>query len=167
MDGNIHPEATIHSDQGFHYTLPEFQQRVKELGLTQSMSSRGNCIDNTPMESFFGHFKDDVEFKQASSLAKLKAIVDDYMEQYNGTRKQRNFKKMTPGTIPNSSDGSLAAGYFFINCPLNGAQCSIKLLLFSVYLDKHIRRNIIMTEHTSHEHNHATAAFMVNHLIAN
>ncbi|MBT2571154.1 IS3 family transposase [Planococcus sp. ISL-110] len=39
---------------------------------------------------FFGHFKDDVEFKQASSLAKLKAIADDYIEQYNGARKQWN-----------------------------------------------------------------------------
>lgn len=96
LDGNIHPEAMIHSDQGFHYTHPEYQQRVKELGLTQSMSRRGNCIDNAPMESFFGHFKDEVDFKHATSLAELKALVDEYMAHYNGTRKQWNLKKMTP-----------------------------------------------------------------------
>ncbi|MFK8795822.1 IS3 family transposase [Planococcus plakortidis] len=55
-------EAMIHSDQGFHYTHPEYQQRVKEMKLTQSMSRQGNCLDNAPIESFFGHFKDDVEF---------------------------------------------------------------------------------------------------------
>lgn len=60
LDGNLHPEAMIHSDQGVHYTHPEFQQRVKEMGLKQSMSRRGNCLDNAPMESFFGHFKDEV-----------------------------------------------------------------------------------------------------------
>ena len=61
LDGNVHPEAMIHSDQGFHYTHPEFQERVKEMQLTQSMSRRGNCLDNAPMESFFGHFKDEVD----------------------------------------------------------------------------------------------------------
>ncbi|HSP23441.1 MAG TPA: IS3 family transposase, partial [Planococcus sp. (in: firmicutes)] len=96
LNGNVHPEAMIHSDQGFHYTHPEYQQRVKEMRLKQSMSRRGNCLDNAPIESFFGHFKDDVDFKQATSLTELKELVDDYMEHYNGTRKQWNLKKMTP-----------------------------------------------------------------------
>ncbi len=46
LDGNVHPEAMIHSNQGFHYTHPEYQQRVKELKLAQSMSRRGNCLNN-------------------------------------------------------------------------------------------------------------------------
>lgn len=96
LDDNVHPEAMIHSDQGFHYTHPEYQRRVKKMKLTQSMSRRGNCLDNAPIESFFGHFKDDVDFKQATSLEELKALVDEYMEYYNGTRKQWNLKKMTP-----------------------------------------------------------------------
>ncbi len=96
LDDNVHPEAMIHSDQGFHYTHPEYQQRVKEMKLIQSMSRRGNCLDNAPIESFFGHLKDDVEFKQATSLDELKGLVDEYMEYYNGTRKQWNLKKMTP-----------------------------------------------------------------------
>ena len=90
LDGNIHPEVMIHSDQGFHYTHPAYQQRVRDMRLTQSMSRRGNCIDNAPMESFFSHFKDDVDFKQATSFSGLKELVDNYMEDYNGTCKQWN-----------------------------------------------------------------------------
>ncbi|WP_214730127.1 DDE-type integrase/transposase/recombinase, partial [Exiguobacterium sp. s168] len=50
LQGNIHPEALIHSDQGFHYTLPAYQTRIREMGMLQSMSRRGNCLDNAPME---------------------------------------------------------------------------------------------------------------------
>ncbi len=59
LGGTIHPEALLHSDQGVHYTHPEYQKRVKEMGLRQSMSRRGTCLDNAPMESFFGHMKDE------------------------------------------------------------------------------------------------------------
>jgi putative transposase len=44
--------ALIHSDQGFHYTNPEYISRIKQLSMAQSMSRKGNCIDNAPMESF-------------------------------------------------------------------------------------------------------------------
>lgn len=96
LDENIHPEAMLHSDQGVHYTHPEYQQRVKELGLIPSMSRRGNCLDNAPMESFFGHFKDEVDYKEANNLAELKNMIDEYMEHYNTSRKQWTLKKMTP-----------------------------------------------------------------------
>ena len=56
-------DAFIHSDQGVHYTSPIFQKLVKKLGLGQSMSRRGNCWDNAPQESFFGHFKDEAYIK--------------------------------------------------------------------------------------------------------
>jgi putative transposase len=52
--------ALIHSDQGAHYTNPEYINKVKELKMVQSMSRKGSCIDNAPVESFFGHLKDDV-----------------------------------------------------------------------------------------------------------
>ena len=96
LDGNVHSEAMIHSDQGFRYTHSEYQQRVKEMKLTQSMSRQGNCLDNAPIESFFGHFKDDVEVKQTTSLDELKELVDEYMAYYNEIRRQWNLKKMTP-----------------------------------------------------------------------
>ena len=47
-------DGMIHSDQGWHYTNPQFRIRAAEMGLQQSMSRRGNCWDNAPQESFFG-----------------------------------------------------------------------------------------------------------------
>jgi transposase InsO family protein len=88
--------ALIHSDQGFHYTNPEYIKKVKNLEMVQSMSRKGNCIDNAPMESFFGHLKDDVDYKDCRSFEELNLVIDDYMEYYNNKRYQWNLKKMTP-----------------------------------------------------------------------
>lgn len=96
LGNNIHPEAMIHSDQGFHYTHPEFQKRVKQMNLKQSMSRRGNCIDNAPMESFFGHMKDEMDYKEVHTFEELKQLVNQYMIFYNASRRQWNLKKMTP-----------------------------------------------------------------------
>ncbi len=89
-------DALIHSDQGFHYTHPNFQKSVKSLGLRQSMSRRGNCWDNAPQESFFGHFKDEAYIKPCSTLDELKREIKQYMTYYNRYRYQWNLKKMTP-----------------------------------------------------------------------
>ncbi|MCM3790661.1 IS3 family transposase, partial [Domibacillus indicus] len=88
--------AFIHSDQGVHYTSPTFQKYVKKLGLGQSMSRRGNCWDNAPQESFFGHFKDEAYIKQCNTLEELKREIKNYMTYYNNFRYQWNLKKMTP-----------------------------------------------------------------------
>lgn len=66
------------------------------MNLKQSMSRRGNCIDNAPMESFFGHMKDEMEYKQSQTFEELKQLVDRYMIFYNESRRQWNLKKMTP-----------------------------------------------------------------------
>lgn len=92
----FHPEAILHSDQGFHYTSPVFQKKVKKLGITQSMSRKGNCWDNAPMESFFGHFKDEVCYKECNSLKELKRVVNTYIKEYNYQRYQWGLNKMTP-----------------------------------------------------------------------
>ena len=59
----LHKDAFIHSDQGSHYTSPIFQKLLKKYNLGQSMSRRGNCWDNAPQESFFGHMKDEIDYK--------------------------------------------------------------------------------------------------------
>jgi transposase InsO family protein len=51
----------IHSDQGYHFTHTSYQNNLKENGVTQSMSRKGTCLDNSPIESFFGHLKDLIE----------------------------------------------------------------------------------------------------------
>lgn len=77
-------DALIHSDQGFHYTNPKFQKLVKQMGLNQSMSRRGNCWDNAPQESFLGHLKDEAHI----SFNELKQEIQKYMTYYNHYRYQ-------------------------------------------------------------------------------
>ncbi len=96
VNKHFHPEAILHSDQGFHYTHPVFQMKVKNLGLKQSMSRKGNCWDNAPMEAFFGHFKDLAEYKSCENLAEVSAEVNRVIEEYNNHRYQWGLKKMTP-----------------------------------------------------------------------
>lgn len=86
----------IHSDQGFHYTNPGYINMIKNLGMIQSMSRKGNCLDNAPIESFFGHMKDDIDYQNCRSFEELKETVFNYMNYYNNKRCQWNLKKMTP-----------------------------------------------------------------------
>ena len=95
-DAPLLENILIHSDQGFHYTSPDFISKVKELKMVQSMSRKGNCIDNAPMESFFGHFKDEVDYKDCRTFGELKGLTAEYIKHYNNERKQWDLKKMTP-----------------------------------------------------------------------
>lgn len=89
-------DAIIHSDQGVHYTNPKFQKLVKKMKLGQSMSRRGNCWDNAPQESFFGHFKDETRINICETLDEVKQEVKDYMNYYNHYRGQWNLNKLPP-----------------------------------------------------------------------
>ena len=88
--------AFIHSDQGFHYTSLAFQKKVKDMKLDQSMSRRGNCWDNAPQESFFGHMKDELYLRECSNFKELQDEIDEYIDYYNNFRCQWNLKRMTP-----------------------------------------------------------------------
>ncbi|WP_270501476.1 IS3 family transposase, partial [Clostridium butyricum] len=79
-----------------HYTSPKFQKLLKDNNLGQSMSRRGNCWDNAPQESFFGHMKDEIDFQSCNTLEELIDMIDDYIDYYNNYRYQWNLKKMTP-----------------------------------------------------------------------
>jgi putative transposase len=96
LHGCVYPGAILHSDQGFHYTHPEFQKRVNEMGFIQSMSRKGNCWDNAPMESFFGHLKDEVNYRECQTIFELQKCIYDYIEEYNHHRPQWTLNKMTP-----------------------------------------------------------------------
>lgn len=88
--------ALMHSDQGTLYMSDVYQLKLKELGYEQSMSRRGNCWDNAPVESFFGHFKDEVDYTNCETLEHLKQIIKDYKDYYNHERPQWDRLKMTP-----------------------------------------------------------------------
>ncbi|WP_307607029.1 IS3 family transposase [Paenibacillus sp. V4I9] len=92
----LYKDAFIHSDQGSHYTSPKYQELLKQKGLGQSISRRGNCWDNAPQESFFGHMKDHVDHRSCPTLAELQRKIDGYIRYYNNNRYQWGLKKMTP-----------------------------------------------------------------------
>lgn len=103
-----YPKAMIHSDQGFHYTNPEYIEKVKSSGMVQSMSRKGNCIDNAPIESFFGHLKDDVDYKYCKTFEELYQLIDNYISYYNNERAQWGKNKMTPVEYRNHLLASVA-----------------------------------------------------------
>jgi transposase InsO family protein len=89
-------DCFIHSDQGVHYTSPKFQNLLKQNGIKQSMSRKGNCWDNAPMESFFGHMKDHLELKECKNLKEVEKEMKRFIDYYNNDRYQWDLKKMTP-----------------------------------------------------------------------
>lgn len=89
-------ETLIHSDQGCHYTSTSFIQLVHDKALRQSMSRKGNCWDNAPQESFFGHMKDEIDISGCTKYREVKAVIDDWMDYYNSERYQWQLAKLSP-----------------------------------------------------------------------
>lgn len=85
-----------HSDQGTVYLSTTFQQEVADHGFRQSMSKRGNCQDNAPQESFFGHFKDECSYSECSNINELRDLVAQYADYYNHERRMWDRGHMTP-----------------------------------------------------------------------
>lgn len=100
---SLSKETIIHSDQGTHYTSLKFIQLVKNNDLRQSMSRRGNCWDNAPQESFFGHMKDELasEISGWASFEDVKASIDRWMDYYNNDRYQWDLAKLSPNEYYN------------------------------------------------------------------
>ena len=92
----LNHETIIHSDQGSHYTSMRFQELLEDHDLIQSMSRRGNCWDNAPQESFYGHMKDEVDIAGCQTFEALQAAIDHYMNYYNHGRYQWGLAKLAP-----------------------------------------------------------------------
>ena len=91
-------KTLIHSDQGCHYTSNIYIDTVEEMNLIRSMSRRGNCWDNAPQESFFGHMKDEImdKIKKSSTNEDVFQIIDDWIDYYNNDRPIYQLNQMTP-----------------------------------------------------------------------
>lgn len=94
-------ETLIHSDQGCHYTSTSFIQLLKNKELRQSMSRKGNCWDNAPQESFFGHMKDEVDLSECKTFREVKKQIDNWMDYYNNYRYQWQLEKLSPNEYYN------------------------------------------------------------------
>ena len=96
--GTLDNTTIVHSDQGCHYTSRAFIEKLKDNEFVQSMSRKGNCWDNAPQESFFGHMKDEISEKIAAceTFAQVKAVVEDWLDYYNKDRYQWDLLKLSP-----------------------------------------------------------------------
>ena len=94
--GELDMNVMIHSDQGCHYTSISYQELLKENGIIQSMSRKGNCWDNAPQESFFAIMKTEMNLKEYKSYKKMALAIVDYISYYNMDRPQLKLNEMTP-----------------------------------------------------------------------
>ncbi|HYD21181.1 MAG TPA: IS3 family transposase [Flavipsychrobacter sp.] len=91
------PSLILHSDQGWHYQMEQYQHLLKQNGITQSMSRKGNCLDNAIIENFFGIIKSELFYlKKYNSVEDLKTDIDDYIKYYNRDRIKLNLNGMSP-----------------------------------------------------------------------
>lgn len=94
------PDGTnliLHSDQGWHYQNKQYQQALKSKGIRQSMSRKGNCLDNAVIENFFGLLKSELLYLQEfKSMEHFKAELIDYLDYYNNRRSKAKLKGLPP-----------------------------------------------------------------------
>lgn len=86
----------LHSDQGWHYQHTQYQHMLKDKGIVQSMSRKGNCLDNSVMENFFGLMKNELLYvNRFDSMDDFKRQLADYIDYYNNKRIKLKLK-MSP-----------------------------------------------------------------------
>ncbi len=99
----------IHSDQGWQYKMPTFKKMLKQQQITQSMSRKGNCLDNAAMESFFGTLKSEYFYlNKFSSYEELETGLKEYIHYYNNDRIKLKLKGLSPVQYRNQSISTLA-----------------------------------------------------------
>ena len=87
----------FHSDQGWQYQHKKYQRMLKQKGIIQSMSSKGNCLDNAVMENFFGILKSELLYLQDfESMEHFKNELVDYLDYYNSKRSKAKLKGLPP-----------------------------------------------------------------------
>ena len=87
----------IHSDQGWHYQMKQYRHALKQHGIMQSMSRKGNCYDNAVIENFFGIMKSAFLYiKEFESVEEFKLELDKYIDYYNHKRIKAKLKGMSP-----------------------------------------------------------------------
>ena len=87
----------LHSDQGWHYQHKQYQRMLQEKGIRQSMSRKGNCLDNAVMENFFGLLKTELLYLQKfESMNHFRQELIEYLDYYNNQRIKAKLKGLPP-----------------------------------------------------------------------
>lgn len=92
----LSPTVTEQSDRGVHYTATAYRVKLSELGIRQSMSRRGCCYDNAPIESFWGRMKEQIGPTKHKSAKEVIELVENYVYYYNNCRGQARLGWKTP-----------------------------------------------------------------------
>lgn len=95
----VDPEKSLlmHSDQGWQYQMKQYQSVLKQNKIKQSMSRKGNCLDNAVMENFFGTLKSELFYlNKYKSINHLKKEINEYIKYYNNDRIKLNLNGMSP-----------------------------------------------------------------------
>ena len=86
----------FHSDQGWQYQHKQYQKRLQEKGIRQSMSRKGNCLDNSVMENFFGLLKSELLYlREFSSIEEFRVELEKYIDYYNNKRIKNKLKGLS------------------------------------------------------------------------
>jgi transposase InsO family protein len=94
---NIKEPLLLHSDQGWQYQMKQYQHSLQKNSIIQSMSRKGNCLDNAVIENFFGIIKSELFYlKKYDSISQLKKEINQYINYYNYDRIKLNLKGMSP-----------------------------------------------------------------------
>lgn len=96
---HLQPEdrVILHSDQGWHYQMKKYQRTLKQHGITQSMSRKGNCLDNAVIENFFGLLKSELLYLQEfENMEHFEKELADYIHYYNHKRMKAKLKDLSP-----------------------------------------------------------------------
>lgn len=97
VSANLGAHPLFHSDRGYQYTNRQFKAKPDGIHATQSMSRSGRCIDNGPMEGFWGILKSEMYYlRQFHTFEELKKAIDEYMDFYNTRRIQAKLKGLAP-----------------------------------------------------------------------
>jgi transposase InsO family protein len=97
VKNNPTAKPLFHSDRGFQYTSKIFKLKLDSIFATQSMSRVGRCIDNGPMEGFWGIIKSEMYYlRKFNTFEELNLAIDNYIDFYNNKRLQKKLKGLTP-----------------------------------------------------------------------
>lgn len=90
-------DLILHSDQGWQYQMKRYQNLLKSKGIRQSMSRKGNCLDNAVMENFFGHLKSELFYlEDFETIEEFINEIHDYIKYYNSDRKKSRLDFLSP-----------------------------------------------------------------------
>lgn len=90
-------DLILHSDQGWQYQMKQYQHKLQQKGIIQSMSRKGNCLDNSVMENFFGLLKSELLYLQEfDSIEHFRQELEDYIDYYNNQRIKIKLNGLSP-----------------------------------------------------------------------